>query len=173
MTVLIVVVAGFAAIAAVATNISGQKNKHTVFGHQVLIVVSGSMSPAIHTGDLIIDDTVTAQQARYLHAGQVISFRAAPGSTDVITHRIIGRRIIRGAVNYITKGDANNSPDAALRPASDVIGVFRISIRGGGYTVNALHHPVVAVMLLASVLLWLIAMALWRKVGKDGPDKRQ
>jgi len=171
MTVLIVVVAGFAAIAAIATNISGQNN-HTALGRQVLIVVSGSMSPVIHTGDLIIDDTVTGQQARYLHVGQVISFRAAPGSTDVITHRIIGRRITRGAVNYITKGDANNSPDAVLRPASDVIGVFRISIRGGGYIVNALHHPAVAGMLLASVLLWLIAMALWRKAGGDVPGER-
>jgi len=162
ITVLIAVTAGFAAMAAVATNISGQ-NKHAAFGHPVLIVLSGSMSPVIRTGDLIIDDAITAQQARHLHAGQVISFRAAPGSTVVITHRIIGQRIIRGAVNYITKGDANNSPDAALRPASDVIGVFRLSIRRGGYIVNALHHPVVLVMLLASVLLWLIAGTLRRK----------
>jgi signal peptidase len=154
--VLVAVLAGLMVVTAVATHLSAQ-GQYTAFGHPVMSVLSGSMTPAIRTGDLIVDDEVTAQQARTLRIGQIASFRETPGSKVIITHRIVGEKVIRGVVSYATKGDANNSPDTILRPSSNVVGVFAYTIRKGGYILNALHHPIVPVMLIVSVLLWLAA----------------
>ena len=141
------------------TSADGQR---VVYGQPVMTIISGSMTPTIAVGDIVVDAPVTAAQASHLHAGQIISFRAAPGSPEIITHRIVAVRVQDGAVSYITKGDANNSADATPRPASDVIGLYRFSIPRGGYVLVAMHTPRVLVMLLASALLWIVAgVSFW------------
>ena len=169
-TVLFAVIASLAIVMAIATHLTS-KGQYVVFGHPLMTVLSGSMTPAIRTGDLIIDNPVTAAQARHLHAGQIISFRAAPGSQIIITHRIVGTKTANGVVKYVTKGDANNAPDGVLRPAADVVGVFHLSIRRGGYVLSALHRPLVLALLLASPILWFLAGPLYR-LARD-MDKRE
>ncbi len=156
LTVLISMVAAVTVVIAVAAHLSPQ-GQYVVFGHPVMTVLSGSMAPTISTGDLIVDDTVTTSQAEHLRAGEVISFRAAPGSETVITHRIVGVTTMDGAVSYLTKGDRNNAADTVPRPASDVLGVFQFAIPRGGYILSALQRPLVLVLLLASPILWLVA----------------
>lgn len=156
VTVLAVIVASLALVLAVATHFS-PKGQYGVFGHPVMIVLSGSMTPVIRTGDLVIDDSVTAAQARHLHVGQIISVRDTPGSQTIITHRIVGVLHTGGRVSYITKGDANQTADATPRPASDVVGVFSTAIPRGGYILNALHQPLVLGLILASPILWFVA----------------
>jgi len=148
-------------VIAVATHLS-HRDQVTAFGHPLLTVLSGSMSPVIRTGDLIVDDQVPAATARHLWPGQIISFQAAPGSTVIITHRIVARLVVRGRVEYRTKGDANNAPDTALRPAADVVGLFVASVPRGGYILSALHRPLVPILLLASALLFFLAGPLFR-----------
>ena len=156
VTVLAVIVASLALVLAVATHFS-PKGQYDAFGHPVMIVLSGSMTPVIRTGDLVIDDSVTPAQARHLHVGQIISVRDTPGSQTIITHRIVGVLHHGGSVSYITKGDANQSADATPRPSSDVVGIFSTAIPRGGYILNALHKPLVLGLLLASPILWFLA----------------
>jgi signal peptidase len=161
VTIVVVMVAAVAVVVAVATHFS-PKGQYVVFGHPVMTVLSGSMSPAIHTGDLVVDDRVSAAQAEHLHVGEIISVRDAPGSPTIITHRIVSVKAAGGAVTYVTKGDTNNAPDAVARPASDVIGVFRAAIPWGGYILNALHQPLVLALLLASPVLWFLSGPLFK-----------
>ena len=168
--VLFAVIASLSIVMAVATHLSA-KGQYVLFGHPLMTVLSGSMTPVIRTGDLIIDNPVTAAQTRHLHSGQIISFRAAPGSQVIITHRIVGTKTVNGVVKYVTKGDANNAPDDVLRPAADVVGVFHLSIRRGGYVLGALHRPLVLAMFLASPILWFLAGPLYR-LARD-MDKRE
>ena len=160
MTVLVSMAAALAIVIAIATHFS-PKGRYVAFGHPVMTVLSGSMTPVIRTGDLIVDNPITAAQASHLHVGQIISVRDAPGSQTIITHRIVAVKVHHGAVNYVTKGDANNAPDASLRPPSDVIGVFRFAIPHGGYVLAALHRPLVLCLLLASPALWFLAGPLY------------
>jgi signal peptidase len=170
ITVVVAMVAALAAVIATATHFA-RDGQYTAFGHPVMTVLSGSMTPVIRTGDLIVDNPVTAAQARDLHVGQIISVREAPGSQAIITHRIIAVTVSQGAVNYVTKGDANNAPDTPLRPASDVIGVFRFAIPRGGYVLAALHRPLVLGLLLASPVLWFLAGPLFQLARRlDEPD---
>jgi len=159
VTVLVSMVAALAIVLAVAGRMSG--GQAMVFGHPVMSMISGSMTGTINTGDLFVDDQLTAAQAGQLHPGQVIPFREQPGSTTLITHRIVAVETIGGAVNYLTKGDANNSADATPRPASDVVGLYRFSIPRGAYVLAALRQPKVIGMLLGSVVLFFLAGSLF------------
>jgi signal peptidase I len=161
VTVLASMAAAGAVVIAIATHFS-RDGQYTAFGHPVMAVLSGSMAPVIRTGDLIVDNPVTAAQARNLHVGQIISVREAPGSQVIITHRIVAVKAAHGAVSYVTKGDANNAPDAPVRPAVDVIGVFRFAIPRGGYILAALHRPLVLGSLLASPVLAFLAFPLFQ-----------
>jgi signal peptidase len=173
MTVLVSVAAALTIIIAIATHFS-RDGEYTAFGHPVMTVLSGSMTPVIRTGDLIADNPVTPAQARNLHVGQIISVREAPGSRSIITHRIAAVKIANGAVSYITKGDENDAPDIPLRPASDVIGVFRFAIPRGGYVLSALHRPLALGLLLASPVLWFAAGPLFQLARRmDEPKDRK
>lgn len=173
MTILFVMMACIALVIAAATHFS-PKGQYRVFGHPVMIVLSGSMTPVIRTGDLVIDDQVSAAAADHLRVGQIISFREAPGSQTIITHRIVGIEHTGGTVSYVTKGDANNAPDAVSRPASDVVGVFSTAVPRGGYLLHALHQPLVLGLLLASPVLWLLAGPLYRWAREmDEPASRE
>jgi signal peptidase len=156
VTVLISLVAVLTIAIAIGSRTSAD-GQRVVFGHPVMTIISGSMTPTIAVGDIVVDAPVTAAQASHFHVGQIISFRAAPGSPEILTHRIVAVRVQDGAVSYITKGDANNSADSTPRPASDVIGLYNFSIPRGGYVLVAMHTPRVIVMLLASALLWIVA----------------
>jgi signal peptidase I len=160
-TVLASAFAALTMVIAIASHLSA-RDEVSAFGHPLLTVLSGSMSPVIKTGDLIVDDQVSPAQARHLRPGQIISFLAAPGSTVVITHRIVAREVVHGAVEYTTKGDANNAPDTSLRPATDVVGLYVGSIRGGGYVLTALHRPLVPILLAISIALCFLAGPLFR-----------
>ena len=160
-TVLLSVAAVLAIVIAIATHLS-RTGEYTAFGHPVMTVLSGSMTPVIRTGDLIVDSPVTPAQASSLRPGQIISVREAPGSQSVITHRIVAVKMAHGTVSYVTTGDANNAPDSTLRPASDVVGVFRFAGPRGGYVLAALHRRMVLGLLLASPLLLLLAGPLFQ-----------
>jgi len=118
---------------------------------------------------MIVDNPVTAAQAGHLRVGQIVSFREAPGSTAVITHRIIAvQHGAGGTVSYVTKGDANNAPDSPARPASDVVGVFSHDIPRAGYLLADLHRPAVLGLLAAAIALFLAAGPLLRYARKQG-----
>ncbi len=169
LTIVVVTVAALAIVIAAATHFSS-RGQYTVFGHPVMIVLSGSMSPVIDTGDLIVDNPLTATQANHLHVGQIASFREAPGSDTTITHRIVAvTTTADGAVAYITKGDANNAADSPPRPATDLVGVYSTKLSRGGYILNALHQPLTLALLLASPILWFIAGPLF-KWGREMDD---
>jgi len=161
LTALLVIVAALAIVISVASRLA-RNDQYTVFGHPVLVMLSGSMTPVINTGDLIVDDRVTRTQAQNLHVGQVITFYDGPGhGALVVTHRIVKVVHQGGKVSYMTKGDANQSADLSLRPAASVIGVYKGKVPFGGYVLSDLHKPLVLGLLLAAPIMWLVSGWLW------------
>lgn len=157
VTIVVAVVGTLTLVVAIAAHFAAN-NEYVVFGHPVMTVLSGSMSPTIRTGDLIIDDQLNADQAAHLHAGQIITFRR---DTRTLTHRIVAvGAAADGSTQYTTKGDANNVADSTPVPASSVLGVFHSKISRGGYILDALHRPLVLWLLLASPILWFISEPL-------------
>lgn len=155
ISVVVVVVGVLALVLAIATHFA--PTSFTVFGHPMMTVVSGSMTPVIDTGDVIIDNQVSSAQAAHLRAGQIISFRDAADSTTTITHRIYRVTTVGGTTAYITKGDANNAPDTTSVVPSQIVGLYDAKIPAAGYVMAALKQPLTLGLLLAAPALWLLS----------------
>ncbi len=97
----------------------------------IVVVISGSMEPTIHKGDLLFVRGIDAEYIKNGTAedldGDVIVFNArglwfnAP--QEPIVHRVIGKYNISDTWYFLTKGDANILPDGGSVPESRVIGV--------------------------------------------------
>jgi len=98
----------------------------SIFGFRMFIVESGSMTPTLAKGKVILSRT--PQNRAGLAAGDIITFHAAEGT--VVTHRII--EVVRdegGNVQYRTKGDNPiNAPDPVPVLPDNVIAVFVLGI---------------------------------------------
>lgn len=120
----------------------------SVFGYKPFIVLSGSMENTIKKGDLIIVETVDAEN---LTKDKVIAFRDAEGT--VTTHRIIEIVEDETGKYYVTKGDNNNSQDQNLVEPKDVEGIYKGRIPGVGNILNALAQPTTIVILVLGITL--------------------
>lgn len=145
-------------------------------GQRAFIILSGSMTPTFDVGDLIVDRTISRRQAQHLHRGQIISFELtshAGGAEIVITHRIYRvRREINAKTQhyttlYETKGDDNPAPDDNRILPAQVIGIYETRVPDAGYVLEALHQPVVFVLVISvpfAMLIILEARRRWRLV---------
>lgn len=95
-----------------------------------LVVMTDSMYPEIHSGDLIICQVKDAEEVQ---VRDVISFFDPAGNgTSVVTHRVIEIKNEDGRIAFITQGDANNTADARPVPAEKLVGVYHTRIAGVG-----------------------------------------
>jgi signal peptidase I len=94
-------------------------------GWRPVVVVSGSMEPHVHPGDVVLVDP----GLRVPTPGQVVLVRDPTTSTGSKLHRLV-RRDAQGRL--ITKGDANPTEDTTPVPPSDVEGVARLLVPAAG-----------------------------------------
>lgn len=90
-----------------------------ILGWTSVVLTSGSMSPSINTGDVVVTSPSDGQE---LAPGTVVVF---PDRAGLVTHRIVG---VSPDGSYVTRGDAAPQSDPApLRP-EDVVGVGRLLV---------------------------------------------
>lgn len=120
------------------------------FGVKPLVLTSGSMQPAIATGDLALARSVPAN---VVNAGDVVSVTGATGTR--VTHRVVDA-IGAGERRALTlKGDANRTTDLGTYDVDKVDRVFA-TVPRGGYVIAAAGSPVGVLagsMLVAGLLL--------------------
>lgn len=152
-------------------------------GYFVASVLSGSMTPHIDTGDVVVDRLLGPTQAEGLRVGQIVTYRLPQmynGKPMLITHRIVGVVTVRSNATgktsrlYQTKGDANNAPDAALVSPSQVVGVFSFRLPYAGYLSSFVHRPLGFGILIGIPALYLIGeqfLSLWKVL--DESERRR
>lgn len=93
-----------------------------MLGFRPSIISSGSMTPTLQVGDVII--TVEASP-NDIKIGDIIQYS---GENEIIAHRVVDIQQQGGTQYFITKGDDNNAPDPEPVSPSQVIGktVFTI-----------------------------------------------
>lgn len=114
----------------------------TVFGFSAAVVVTGSMSPAIEPGDLVV-----CRRSTDYAVGDVITFHSG---ASLVTHRIVGST----PDSYITQGDANNVADADPVPNGAIVGRVVFTVPKLGIFIEKLRTP------LGMTVLVLIGFAL-------------
>jgi signal peptidase I len=118
-----------------------------------LVFRSGSMSPAISTGDLAVAREVDASQ---LERGDIVSVINAGGSR--VTHRLVASTERDGATQLVLKGDANKTADAEVYTATRAQKVL-FDVPKAGYVVNAAASPG-GVFVLGLYVAWMVALIL-------------
>ena len=135
-----------------------------LLGYQVFNVVSGSMEPNYSVGDLIYVKDVDPE---LIKVGDPITF-VLNEDLVVATHRVVE---VDGANRcFYTKGDANETPDAAPVHFNNVIGVPKFSIPMLGYVSDYIQDPpgsYVAIGIGAALILAVFLPDLFKKKKTD------
>ena len=125
-----------------------------LMGYQVFNVVSGSMEPAYSVGDLLYVKEVDPDG---IQTGEVITF-VLNEDLVVATHRVVDADYENR--RFYTKGDANDTPDAAPVHFNNVIGVPVFSIPLLGYVSNYIQNPPGTYVAIGGVALLVLAVFL-------------
>ena len=132
-----------------------------LLGFRSLTVLSGSMEPAIGTGDVVFGKQTSARAAR---PGEVITFQE-PGETRLITHRLVSVRPGKTKLHMVTKGDANRVVERwSIRPDGR-IGKIVFHFPKLGYALAEVRSPFgrLSLLLIPAVLLAIYELRLiWR-----------
>lgn len=131
--------------------------------YKLLIVQSGSMEPAIHTGSVVV-----VKPAESYKAGDIITF-SDKGKDKTTTHRVLDLEVISGQTQYITKGDANNAEDTSKVSESKVIGKVLASIPYAGYLLAFAKEPLGFVLLVivpCGIIILEEVGKIWKEVKK-------
>ena len=162
LRIVLLVVAG----AVVGTNLYSWNAKSLMgnslpmpFGCGMAVVLSGSMEPTIRIDDLII---VTEQED--YKENDIVAYQS---DSVVVAHRIIAVE----PDTVITKGDANNAPDAPIRKEM-IRGKVVGWIPGAGRIARLMKSPVATVLLVGGALL-LSELTLRKEKKKDEDELEQ
>jgi signal peptidase len=126
-------------------------------GQRPVVVLSGSMSPAIEPGDILVERKIAPRDARI---GDVITFREPAGERRLLTHRVRSVRARGERVTIVTKGDANNSVERFVVAAGDEVGTPAWRIPALGYVTTFVRTPIGLIVAIFAPLLVLAFLEL-------------
>ena len=132
------------------------------FDARPLVVLSGSMEPALGTGDVTVVRQVAPVDAR---PGDIVTFRDPADAERLITHRVRSMTIQGDAVEFVTRGDANNVSERWRVAANGEIGRVLYRIPELGWVLSFARAKGLFVLLLGAALVLLVVfelMAIWR-----------
>jgi signal peptidase I len=138
-------------------------------GMRSFTVMSGSMEPTIHVGDVVIDSKISPLDAR---PGDVVTFSDPTGRHRLITHRVRGISVRGGQVQVVTKGDANNTVERWTVPANGRIGRVELRVWKLGYPLVYAHSRYGLILLVGVPALLLCGIEL-RRIWRTEPKEEE
>ncbi|MDU2197010.1 MAG: signal peptidase I [Peptostreptococcaceae bacterium] len=148
-------------ITVISAKGNSQNEAVSIFGYRFYTVLTGSMSPTMGKGTLVlVKETPTAE----IQKEDVITFYDS-SRTSVTTHRV--KEVLHeDGVKFITQGDANNSVDPKPLDSELVVGkvIFHIPIIGA--TMQFIKSNI---KLVLAILVMLIIMTSFQY----SPKKKQ
>lgn len=143
----------------------------SVFGITPVIVLSGSMSPTFHAGDMIFLQSVDPET---LEQGDVICFYG-DDKNSAVTHRIVSVQTENDQKVFVTRGDANGAEDSAVVTMDMVHGKYTgFFLAGLGDMAIFLQSPLGMIVCVACplflIVLWDVlrrAISAKKKAGKN------
>lgn len=135
-----------------------KKEVPDLFGYAQMVVVSGSMEPAVSVGDMVIIQTGAEYQT-----GDIITYYDGGA---YVTHRLLARN----GADYITKGDANNTQDEPVS-GEQILGKVVLTIPKAGNVILFLRTPA-GIVTLAALGYLLIMVPDWLEKKKEKKNRR-
>lgn len=136
-----------------------------ILGYQVYTVISGSMEPSYSVGDLLYVKDVDPDSVK---VGDPITF-VMNEDLVVATHRVV--RIDAENQRFYTKGDANETEDAAPVHYNNLIGVPKFAIPKLGYVSDFVQHAPGMYITIGIGILLIVAVFLPDFIGKKKSEE--
>ncbi len=124
-----------------------------IAGHQMYIVLSGSMNPAFDAGSMVF---VKPTNPREINKGEIITYRGLGDRQQLVSHRVVSVNHTEDGITFTTKGDANDVPDPNPLPARNLVGKVVLAIPYLGYFMNFAQTKqgvIILVLIPAAILL--------------------
>jgi len=139
--------------------------------YKIMIVQSGSMAPAIKMGSIVV-----VKPADDYKIGDVITFGPYTRTKAPTSHRIYDIKVTEGQAVYITKGDANNAPDAREISKRDVLGKVLFSVPYVGFAVDFAKKPLgfaLIIIVPAAIIVFDEIKKIYEEIKKKKTAKNQ
>lgn len=131
-----------------------QKKEYiNIFGYSIFSTETGSMSPTIEKGDIVIVKIGNQAQER-----DIITFKK---DNAIITHRVIEQY----GSSFITKGDNNNTQDTPIMP-DEIIGRVVYIINNVEIWKKVFSDKSVLIPIIVTVVLFVILVSYEEKKEK-------
>ena len=146
----------------------------------MVVVVSGSMEPKLHKGDLLFLRGKDAENIKNGtiegKEGDIIVFDArglwVNAPSDPIVHRVIDKWYVNGDGWYFkTKGDANSLVDEGEVPEDNILGVVVGRIPYIGWVKIVLTDSGLLIPLLVIVSVLLVISLIWDITKKEDDEE--
>ena len=136
-----------------------------IFNHKMYYVESGSMSPTINVGSLIV---VEGMRGDNINVQDIITFKTDDGT--VVTHRLVA--INNDGKDYVTRGDANSTDDPMPIGKENIIGKvkFTVPFVGGLFQSLRTKQGIIAIGIVILVIV-LIKIIFKRLIGGNINEK--
>lgn len=136
-----------------------------IFGYHTLTMLTGSMSPLINPGDVVVTHPVPAIEIR---VGDIITYRIPVEDQRVETHRVTQVSTnTDGSIVVTTKGDANDGVDPWMAAiTAPTVDRYAFTIPYVGHAIRAVREPAVLGTLMygaPAVLVIGMLRGIWRR----------
>jgi len=125
-------------------------SKFSIGGFKVLVVKSGSMEPTIKTGSIVVSKLFSDY-----NVNDIITYKNNDQTSETTTHRIIQKKYQENVYNFLTQGDANNSPDSSFINQNRIIGKVVISVPYLGYVTSFVRTlpGLIIIIIIPSIII--------------------
>lgn len=131
--------------------------KTTLFGNELMVVLSGSMAPTFDTGSIVAIRPIPFDE---INKGDIITFKDKDDLT--VTHRVIDIVENKGKKALITKGDANDGKDGNPVMPDKVLGKVQYWVPLVGYLIEFVRSKAGMLLFLVVPGLYLIVSQIWK-----------
>ncbi|MDR2722723.1 MAG: signal peptidase I [Cellulomonadaceae bacterium] len=141
-------------------------------GGASLTVLSGSMEPTFHPGDVIVVRGIEPDDVcKKVAVNDIITYFPEPNSPDLITHRVVSKSVGSyddgSSCRLLPQGDANSTADVVVSP-QQVRGVFMYGVPKIGWARDWIAHNTMT----AAIALGVLVFGAWIWGGIRGPKTR-
>lgn len=142
----------------------GEEVIPNIFGIYGFTISTGSMEPAIKTGDYLISKKVKSDDIKI---GDIITFI---DENVIVTHRVLERITEEdGKSSFITKGDANNIEDDKIIVSEDIVSKYIFKIPMLGYVLDYFKYMNLSIKIGILLFVYLIYLS----IGKEKINTKQ
>lgn len=151
--IIVITVSGLL-VGFVNSNMYPNRKSIALFNYTPIIVVSGSMLPAIDVDAFIVLKYCDIEDVK---VGDIITYHY---NYIDITHRVIDRQVIDGEIVLSTKGDNNKKPDNIVINKNNFMGKVIYICNPAAKILKHVINPDLTVNRFKILIIWIIAIGI-------------